>query len=314
LPGIFSKPLIKTLQIAVLIGLVALLWHAVDWREAFVLLQSAQPLLLLAAALTLTLQTLLSAQRWRITAGQLGLGIPFTKAVREYYLAQVVNQSLPGGVIGDAGRAVRLRGDAGLLIAGQSVVFERLAGQIGLLAVLLTGLALSAIVPGGLDWPLWLKTPLTATLLSLAAVPIAIAVVLFVSGKSDTALRRSVRDFRHAVAARNVLAQQIGLSIGTAICNVIAFSICAAALGITLPALVIATLVPLILFAMLMPFSIGGWGFREAAAVVLFPLIGATPSEGLATSVVFGLIVLLALLPGLVLSWMQPETGVIARR
>jgi hypothetical protein len=56
--------------------------------------------------------------------------------VREYYLAQIVNQSLPGGMIGDAGRAVRARAQAGLLAAGQAVVFERLAGQIAMFLAL----------------------------------------------------------------------------------------------------------------------------------------------------------------------------------
>jgi uncharacterized membrane protein YbhN (UPF0104 family) len=306
--------LITTLQIVVLTGILALLWQAIDWQDALILMTRANPFLLLAAALVLTLQTLLSAQRWRITAAQLGLSIPFAKAVREYYLAQVVNLSLPGGIIGDAGRAVRLRGAAGLLISGQAVVFERAAGQIGMLAVLLIGLALSAILPVGFDWPIWLKAPLTATLMLLAAAPFAIALALFISGPSDNPLRRFVRDFKRAVTARNVLPQQVCLSLGTAICNVAAFALCAAALGITLPVLVVATLVPLILFAMLMPFSIGGWGYREGAAVILFPLIGATPSEGLATSVAFGLIFLLAVLPGLILSWVRPKTRALIPR
>ncbi len=312
--GTLPPKLITAIQIAVVIGLVVLLWRAIDGREALAVMRRANPFLLFAAALVLTLQTLLSAQRWRVTAAQLGLKIPFGIAVREYYLAQVVNQSLPGGVVGDAGRAVRLRGEAGLLISGQAVVFERLAGQIGMLAVLLIGLALSAITPVGFDWPAWLKVPLTATLALLVAVPFVIAFALFVSGPSDNPLRRFIGDFKHAVAAPNVLAQQLCLSLSTAICNVAAFALCAAALGITLPILVVATLVPLILFAMLMPFSIGGWGFREGAAVILFPVIGATPSEGLATSVAFGLIFLCTMFPGLILSWAHPKKRVLSPR
>ncbi len=57
--------------------------------------------------LTLTVQTLLSAWRWRLTARQLGLRIAPSQSVREYYLAQIVNQSLPGGMAGDVGRAER---------------------------------------------------------------------------------------------------------------------------------------------------------------------------------------------------------------
>ena len=81
-------------------------------------------------------QTVLSAMRWRLTARQLGQTIPLTRAIGEYYLAQVVNQSLPGGVVGDAGRAVRARHQAGLRRAGAAVAIERLAGQVALFLVL----------------------------------------------------------------------------------------------------------------------------------------------------------------------------------
>jgi hypothetical protein len=61
----------------------------------------------------------------------------------------------------------------------------------------------------------------------------------------------------------------------------------------------IMVLVPLILSAMLIPATIGGWGFREGAAAALFPLAGASASAGFATSVAFGLVILAASLPGL---------------
>jgi len=300
--------LVLALKIAVPVALVALLWRAVDWGAAFDLMQRANPVWLGAALVVLTLQTLLSAQRWRITAAQLGLTLSYRTAVRDYYLAQVVNQSLPGGVVGDAGRAVRHRGAAGLLISAQAVMFERLAGQIGMLAVLCFGLAVSVVVPTGMVWPLWLTAPLGATLAGLAAVPVVLWGLAKFIGPSGTPLRQFIQAFKHAVAARNVLAAQIALSLGTAICNVLAFALCAAALGLTLPLVVIATLVPLILFAMLMPFSIGGWGYREGAAALLFPLIGATSSAGLATSVTFGLMFLFSMFPGLLMSWMWPNS------
>jgi len=46
------------------------------------------------------------------------------------------------------------------------------------------------------------------------------------------------------------------------------------------------------------PVTISGWGLREGAAVVLFPLAGSTASGGLATSVAFGLMLIVASLPG----------------
>ena len=109
--------------------------------------------------LALSVQTVLSALRWKLTARQLGIRLGAGPAIGEYYLSQVVNQSLPGGMIGDAGRAVRSRSQAGLVAAGQAVIFERLAGQIAMFATLTMAFLATLAVPGGFEWPRWLAAP-----------------------------------------------------------------------------------------------------------------------------------------------------------
>lgn len=308
----FSAPTwaIRAAQFATLAAIVWLLWRAVDWREALSLLQSANPRWLVAAAMVLTVQTILSALRWRITAARLGIEISVGDALREYYLSQVVNQSLPGGVVGDASRAVRARGQAGLVASGQAVVFERVAGQAGLLVVLAIGLVTAALMPTGMDWPMWLIVPVVIGFAALGAM----AGVVWLQAASDTAFGRGTRSFLHAVAGQDVWQQQAILSLGTAVLNVAAFAFCGVALGVAMPLLASAALVPLILFAMVLPLSISGWGLREGAATILFPLIGASMSEGLATSVAFGLIFLSTVIPGVVLTWMRPNAPVFGRR
>lgn len=278
-------------QIAVLFALGAFLWHAVDGRAALDQLRRADPRWLVAAAILLSVQTVLSAQRWRITAAQLGLEIPAFLALKEYYLAQVVNQSLPGGVLGDAGRAVRSRAQAGLAVAAQAVVFERVAGQLGLLAVLLIGTGLGLLMPAALAWPDWLAQAVVVVV-ALAAVGAGIAALMPATG-------RFAQRFILAVWAPRVRVRQITLSLTTALCNVAAFACCAMALGVAMPAVAVAALVPLILFAMVLPLSVAGWGLREGAAALLFPVMGATAEAGLATSIAFGLVFLITTLPGL---------------
>nr|WP_255599355.1 lysylphosphatidylglycerol synthase transmembrane domain-containing protein [Hasllibacter sp. MH4015] len=292
---------------------VWLLWASVDWAEAWALLRQADPAWLALAVGALTLQTLLSTQRWRVTAGQLGLSIPRADAVREYYLAQAVNQSLPGGVAGDAGRAVRARAQAGLAISAQAVIYERLAGQLGLICVLAVGLALPLLAPVGITWPEWLMGPIALILAVAAALPVlAIAIQRLCAPQGR--LHRVIADFGHAVFGHGVRVQQIGLSLATAVLNVAAFGFCAYAIGVDLPALVVASIVPLILFAMVLPMSIGGWGLREGAAALLFPVVGFSASAGLAASVAFGVAFLLTILPGVILSWAAPRIPAFGRR
>jgi len=292
----------RLVQIGVLALCLYLLWRNVDWQEAAGLLRAADWRWLLAAVLLLTLQTILSAERWRITAAQLGITFPFRHALREYYLSQVVNQSLPGGVIGDAGRAVRNRDQGGLLAAGQAVLFERLAGQLGLLALLTLGLILGLIANGDASYPDWFHA-LCATLLSSIAVA-CLAVITIVRGPTfiSRPMRRATAAFSRAIFGPRVWRAQVALSGTTAACNVAAFAFCALAIGVPLGIATSILLIPLVLFAMVIPLSIGGWGLREGAAAILFPVFGATSGEGLAASVAFGLMILLSLAPGLILA------------
>ncbi len=306
-----SPWLLRTLQIVACVAIAVLLWRTVDGWEALSLIGSADPKWLVAAGVALTAQTIASALRWRITAAQLGIDIPAPEAIREYYLSQVVNQSLPGGVVGDAARAVRARGQAGLVASGQAVVFERLAGQIGLLALLAIGLALGVVVPNAPDWPMAVLVPTVVALTLVTSL--LIGIVLRPSSPRDTSLNRTLNALTHALFAPQVRGLQIALSLLTASCNIAAFAFCASALGVTLPISTALTLIPLILFAMVLPLSISGWGLREGAAVVLFPIAGASAELGLATSVAFGLVFLASVVPGLIVSWMRPIAPVTGR-
>lgn len=277
-------------QIAVAAGTLAVLWHLADGAGAARRLAQADAGWLVVAAAMLTVQTALSALRWRLTAAQLGITISRGAALREYWLSQVINQTLPGGILGDAGRALRQRGQAGLMAAGQAVVLERLAGQAGLLVVLLAGLGLTWAVPGGLDWPDGSGWPLLAGMVAAGAGTAALARA---RGRHAVALQR-------ALAAPGVWPAQVALSLGTALCNVAAFGFCAWAVGAALPVAALAAVVPLILFAMVVPVTISGWGLREGAAAALFPLAGLSAAEGLAASLAFGLVLLATALPGVV--------------
>ena len=294
--------LIRLAQAAVACALLVLLWRVADGAQALDLLRGADPLWLGAALLALAAQTVLSALRWRLTAARLGLQMGAGRAVAEYYLAQLVNQALPGGVLGDAGRALRARGSAGLLVSGQAVVIERLAGQAALLAALALGLAL-----GGRMLPPGLLLPVLMVLGIAALLPLALWAARALPGALGRAARSFAGACARALLGRDTLPRQLGLSLGTVACNLAAFAFCARATGTTLPLAAILTLVPLILLTMVLPLTIGGWGLREGAAAALFPLAGASAAAGLATSIAFGLMLLVSVLPGLVALWPVPR-------
>lgn len=298
-------------QAAVAVVLLALLWQAADGPTAAQSLANAEWSWLGLALLALTVQTILSALRWQLTARQLGMAFNAWHAIREYYLAQIVNQSLPGGMVGDAGRAYRARNQAGLLASGQAVVIERLLGQVAMFLTLAVAFGATSLVPGGLDWPRWLALPVGAMILAGLALPFVLRLALHVPGFVGRWMSSLGRLMDTAVSGRQVLPGQIALSIGTALCNLAAFAFCARAVGVDLALPAVAALVPLILFTMLIPISVSGWGLREGAAAALLPLAGATASGGLASSVAFGLTFIVAVLPGVIFLRLKPQAPAV---
>lgn len=288
-------------QVLIACTLLLFLWHVADGRQAAARLAATEPLWLLAAWIALNIQTVLSALRWRLTAASLGMDLPAKKAIREYYMSQIVNQTVPGGVVGDATRAVRNRHGADLERSAQSVMIERLIGQIAICILLLISLPLAIALPGGIAWPLDGMA---------GALGISLALVLVVTTIWIALRNRVALVARFGVALRLVAQdkarrwRQFMLAIAILACNLGAFAFAARATGTALSLEAIVTIVPLILFSMLVPLTIAGWGVREGAAAALFPLAGASAAAGLAAGVTFGLLILAAALPGAF--WLLP--------
>ena len=280
--------LIRVLVSAVLLALVARQFGS----DVLAQLAQANPAWLALAMGLGLLQVVGSAWRWRYTAGRLSVPLQMGRAVGEYFLATLINQTVPGGVIGDAQRAWRHgRGLPRQGPAFQAVVIERLSGQIAL-----GGLALTA-------WFVSSEAPAAQRLLVGAGV--AAGLLLMVRGIRWTLNHAQGwrQEWSAAVErgllARSVLPVQLGASFLVAMSYVAVYICCLLALGAAGSLLTWGALVPLVLFAMLIPFSVAGWGLREGAAALLWPLAGLPAHEGVAAAVLYGVIALLSGVPGL---------------
>jgi hypothetical protein len=66
-------------------------------------------------------------------------------------------------------------------------------------------------------------------------------------------------------------------------------------------------LIPIVLFSMLVPISVAGWGVRESVAAATWAAAGLGPADGTALAIAYGAIVLISSLPGLVFA-LLPQT------
>ncbi|MCW2791240.1 MAG: flippase-like protein [Nocardioides sp.] len=231
---------------------------------------------LAAAAALGVVTTVCSAWRWRLVAEALGAGTPLPGAVAAYYRSQFLNSTLPGGVLGDVHRGVRHGRDTGDLGTGlRAVVWERAAGQVVLLG--LTGILL-----------LLLPSPVRLAVPAVELAVLAVAVVL-VRARTPRAL-----------LSRRVLPGVLGASVVVVAGHTLTFLVAARAAGSTAS---IAHLLPLalvVLVAMGLPVNVAGWGPREGVAAWAFAAAGLGAATGVATAVVYGVIGLVATLPGAV--------------
>ena len=246
----------------------------------------------LALALSVA-QVAASAWRWRFTAGRLGIELPFSIAVREYYLAMFLNQVIPGGVVGDVSRAWRHARAQTLLgsangPAVRAVILERASGQVVMAMVALLSVA-SCPLGLGVTW--WWGM--------LAVGAVVSGFWYWVRDLNDTSLvGRFWRDARLALFAGLAFPLQFASSVLVVATYLITYVLAARAIGVETPLLVLAPLVAPVLLTMLIPVTVAGWGLREGAAALLWGMAGLTAVDGVAISVAYGLLVLLSTLPG----------------
>src|SRR6202011_5846288 len=243
----------------------------------------------LAAAVAITsLTTLCCAWRWSLVAGGLGVDVPLRTAVSAYYRSQFLNSTLPGGVLGDVHRGVlhgRAVGDLGRGL--RSVAWERASGQ-----------AVHAVLTGGLS----LRLVVAWVVAAIAGVALLVVLLRLNPGRLATRIARALTsDLRGSVLSRRAwpgitLASTVAV-MGHRAVFVVAVQVAGAVLpvGRLLPPAVV------VLLASAVPANIAGWGPREGAAAWAFGAGGLSAAEGGTVAVVYGVLVLVATLPGAVI-------------
>lgn len=259
----------------------------------------------IAAALALGFgYTALSALRWAYVARLVGLPLGFRPALAAYYRASFLNGVLPTGVAGDIERAVRHGRETDDLGRGaRAVILERTAGQAALLIT--TAVALVVKAPG---LPSGLRERGEILVLAASGVLVLLTVLVLLAGRIPR-LRSTVADLRAVVAPR-AWPVLLGLSVGALACYIGLFLVAARATGATAPTLELIPLLLLALLAMALPVSLAGWGPREATAAAAFGAAGLSASQGVAVAAGYGLLVLVAALPGAAVLAVGVVTGV----
>lgn len=260
-------------------------------------LKTVKPAWLALAVLFTVPHTFVLGLRWAYTGQRLGIPLKWLPATREYYISTFLNQILPGGVVGDLLRVVRHQAanvEAGLVL--RSVVLDRVSGQV----VLSLTLFVSAFAWGTsqhIVGRIAMACGVLAVLLTIAAI------VRWTSWGQTRWGRRIgtwITDTTTALLGPALIPQLL-LSLLALAGHGLVMWACARAVGAEISVSLALLLTPWILAAVTVPVTVGGWGVREAATAGLFQWVGLSAPQGVAASLMFGAMWLLATSPGALL-------------
>jgi hypothetical protein len=209
-------------------------------------LRATSPWAIGVAVLVTAGTTWCCAVRWSLVSARLGAPVPVRTAYVAYYRSQLVNATLPGGVLGDVHRGARH--------GWRGVLWERGVGQ--LVQLPLVG---ALLLPGPWRW---------VALAALAVVVAAGGAVLVLSTLAVTG-------------------------------HLVVFLVAAESAGVVLSPLQLLPVGALVLLGAAIPLNIAGWGPREGVAAWAFSTAGSTAAVGLTVAVTFGVLAMVATLPGL---------------
>ncbi|MEY4593223.1 MAG: hypothetical protein RIR18_2118 [Pseudomonadota bacterium] len=307
----------------------------IDWNNVSEGLKSAQPLWFLLGATLLMLSSVLAGLRWAVLMKKAGFRqTPMLRWQGLYFAGSLLNQGLPTVMGGDSFRAwqaarphkaaalVTSPDAPGLRLALGTVVLDRTLGLMGNL--MLGCLGLISLGGGLLDIPAdALADPtqaslrnllfadstaqLGAILFSLMLAGLALFSALLCWPALGQKLSQLLQKQRMAGLLPTVelaygfrwLIPQILLALSIHALGVAAMAACLYGVGITPPLSALMVTLPAIGILLLLPISISGWGLRESALAAVLSIWGVPAGLTVLASLAFGLMTLLAALPGL---------------
>ena len=225
-----------------------------------------------------------NAFRWQLFLRPLGLGLPARDLVRLTFVGTFFNAFLPTGFGGDAYKSFRLRDRSGVAPPLATTVLDRLAGLAGMALLGMAGCAWRLAAGRG-DRVIVAALILGIGVLAGSAVALWLAPKWSMTGHtSGVSSRLRVFGQAFATAGREPQAVRWGTvaGIASAMLFVAVNALLAVSLNITLPLAVFPAIVLIALLTTVVPLSINGLGFREAAYVWCLATYGIGHDRALA--------------------------------
>ena len=259
-------------------------------NEITIILRDVDLIFLPLVLLISFIQYALSAWRWCYIASKNHSMINYGDALKYYYIAGFINNILPTGIIGDIYRTLNIKinnkSSGNFIKSLQSVIFERLSGQIALIVTFIFSLQVFFIVNQKFLASIYL-------LILITVFSIIIKLLFFYQKKNKYLI-----NFKYIFSGKR-LYRHFLMSLIIVMTYITTYIVCAYSLNLNIDIVSFFVFAPIILLSMALPVSIGGWGVRETVALAISFLLGLSVSASVTVAIVYGLCNLLCSLPGI---------------
>jgi len=260
------------------VGLLGLLFTRFDFSSILRVCLRATPGFFAAALALFLASQIVSALRWRNLARGVGFRARAGECLEFYAIGMFFGLVVPSTIGSDAARALYLgERPPGRAAAFSTVLFDRLIGLVMLAAV-----AAVALLGPNADLPASLELGVVAICLSLTAGWFSIPLVARLLPEGQRWRRLIEEELLPFFRDRALLATAATLSLGVHLLQILSQKLLTDALGLHVPLGFVAMYHPLVALAAALPFTIGGFGLREAAYAALLPYGGVSPDDAIA--------------------------------
>jgi glycosyltransferase 2 family protein len=295
LSRLVSSVWFRGLVTAALLGVVL---AQVDFSAAASTLAEAQWEWFVAAVALMAAAIVVGGARWYLFLRAAAIDVPRRTAIRAFSLAYFFNTVLPTSVGGDAVRAWIVGRPTGQVVtAATTVLLDKATALaclfvVGWAALLVDSSSIPSAVAGSFVWTTVLFVGAVAVFAAAAAGSARLARRL--PERVQTAAEQAWSALHGWMRSPRLVLLVLALGIAYQLMGVGVLVLLAEAMGFELPLSLAAVTAAVVLVAMLLPISVGGFGVREAGFVVLLGEAGIGATDATLLSLLSALVILLA--------------------
>lgn len=299
------RRLLFLLKLCFSAGILGSLFISLDAAAVKELLNSLELSSFLLATGLMVIQIFIAVYRWKLILEMKGIRLDYLQTLRLFWIGLLFSQFLPSNFGGDAARIYYLaKTSDNVKDVVNSVVLDRFAGLLSLSFLVITTTGVTWTAAGSVI------TRLHNYFFGLFVLGLLMLISMIVfrqyidrpfSSRILSFCQQLAADFFQLVRPNQTSLSVWSLSLCIHFITVLSFYILTKALNVEITFFHILWAVPLTLLFSSVPVTISGWGVREWLMIITLGVVGIATEASLAMSVLFGFMLALIAVPGLIL-------------